>query len=118
MSNFKIGDHVAAFGMRGVVYDITHGLMEVDFVVTENGQTDVKQITFCTDGRQSSWHKEPSLKWIPPPKKKVMKTFYLGVGPVPPNYKSSYIRASNLTYDRSAIDCRQWQQIVEIKLEV
>lgn len=66
---FQVGDKVSAFGVEGVVTRITDVVLfpiKVDF--PDNINT-----SFTIDGRYLGWHKEPSLKLIERPKKKVKK---------------------------------------------
>lgn len=69
---FEVGDKVEAFGVEGVIRDISSssGLIVVDFIT---GNSD----TFYKDGSFYSWHNEPSLKLIEKAKKKVTKEVVL-----------------------------------------
>ncbi len=69
-TKFQVGDNVEAWGCRGIVRGVHPQLIEVSF-----GGTDA-YIFFFSDGRFMDWHKEPSLKLIERPKKKVTKTMY------------------------------------------
>lgn len=55
---FKVGDIVEAFGCRGTVVDIRDD--EYPVVVSFDDNTN----SFTQDGRERTWHKEPSLKLI------------------------------------------------------
>jgi hypothetical protein len=72
-TEFKVGDAVEAFGVRGLVSRIGSGDTLPVFVELETEDTD----RFTKDGRAYSWHKEPSLKLIERPKRKVKKRFYM-----------------------------------------
>lgn len=69
MNEFKIGDTVEAYGCEGTVTAYYHDMVEV--VMNSNSQT----LYFYFDGKVAIWHKEPSLKLISRPKKKVTKTY-------------------------------------------
>ncbi len=67
---FQVGDIVEAFGCRGEVSRIDNtDCWPVDVVFPEVKE----QGSFLLDGRDSVWHKAPSLKLIERPKKKVIK---------------------------------------------
>lgn len=60
---FKVGDIVEAFGVRGVVKRIgSHPIYPID-VELDFGSSE----TFTIDGRGYLWHKTPSLKLIERP---------------------------------------------------
>lgn len=66
---FKVGDIVTAFGLKGTV--ILNNLGPPYPIVVEYETGDLEY--FYTTGHLNSWHKEPSLKLIERPKKKVKK---------------------------------------------
>lgn len=65
---FKVGDIVEAFGVRGVVERIHSNYSSSVPVVVRLDNGVVK--SFYLDGRAYSWAKEPTLKLIERPKKK------------------------------------------------
>ncbi len=77
MSEFRVGDIVEAFGVRGTVvrYPPEGGpyCVKVDF--TGGGRD-----AFTEDGKAGTWHKEPSLKLISRVKKKKKITVWVGLG--------------------------------------
>ena len=86
---FQVGDKVEAFGCSGEVkYTDKTSLYPIG-VIFEG--TDKREDIFLADGRSDGWHKEPSLKLIERPKKKVPKTMYQAV------YKESGFTYSVLT---------------------
>lgn len=72
MSEFKVGDIVEAFGLRGEVTRSGDLYIYVSFPEGRGAQ-------FLLDGREENWHTEPSLKLISRPSKKVKKVFYQAV---------------------------------------
>lgn len=70
-TKFQDGDKVEWAGAEGVVAvdDGTIRCLKVKFL-------DAEPRWFYADGRFEQWHKEPSLKLIERPKKKVAKTMY------------------------------------------
>lgn len=65
-----MGDKVRAFGLDGVVIEVTNDSVLdvcVDFGPGEGERG------FLLDGREQVWHKEPSLVLVERPKKKVKK---------------------------------------------
>jgi hypothetical protein len=65
---FKVGDIVEAFGFRGAVTDVhDDGTVNVYFGAIRKSEN------FYSTGHLFRWHKEPSLKLIERPKKKVKK---------------------------------------------
>ena len=76
---FKVGDIVEAFGLRGVVTSSNNPIGNALFVEFKSGEA----TWFRTDGTLKHWHKEPSLKLIERPKKKVKKerTVWINVYP-------------------------------------
>lgn len=66
---FQVGDIVTAFGLKGKVISIKSSSLYNIIVDFEEGP----QEAFSTDGKEMLWHKEPSLKLIERPKKKVKK---------------------------------------------
>ncbi len=107
---FKVGDKVEWMGVIGTVV-ITPGYnrnsnviypLEVDFNV--NGVR-----LFTRDGKLESFHKEPSLKLVERPKKKVKKTIERWA-----NIYSSYI-ISNYDSEKHANKCAE-DRIACVKL--
>lgn len=94
---FKKGDIVEAWGLRGVViYSLpedSHGIL-VHFVLSNTLDTSLAPIrspgdmgtvicyNFMCDGKEKDWHREPTLKLIERPKKKVKKTFWMAAGDI------------------------------------
>ena len=71
-TKFQVGDEVEGFGLRGKVTMLNrYGIIDVCWEGTKNVDY------FDETGRGETWHKEPSLKLIERPKKKVMKRFWL-----------------------------------------
>lgn len=69
---FKIDDIVEAFGLRGkVIKEIESGSRILVYWDDIPGYAE----WFYHDGKESVWHKEPSLKLIERPKKMVKKKF-------------------------------------------
>lgn len=63
---FKVGDIIEAFGLRGVVTEVSgHPSYPicVDFDESAGGER------FTADGKERVWHRAPSLKLIERPKK-------------------------------------------------
>lgn len=79
-TNFKVGDEVEAFGVRGsvseIVRDICRYPLRVAFEITPAHTTNSY---FTMDGKLDTTHKEPALKLISRPEKFVEKTFYRAV---------------------------------------
>lgn len=71
---FKVGDIVEAFGVRGWVTDITKSFVHVAF---NNAAAD----SFFSDGRQRGWHAAPSLKLIERPRKTKKVKVWVNVYP-------------------------------------
>lgn len=68
---FRVGDVVEAFGVGGTVTKVEDDHQTFSVRVTFNpGHCDY----FTADGKDKPWHREPSLKLVSRPKKKVMKT--------------------------------------------
>lgn len=67
---FAVGDTVSVFGVEGKVVSVSVGdgfvYVKFDGVPFEHA--------FFLDGKQYNWHREPSLKLVSRPKKKVVKT--------------------------------------------
>jgi hypothetical protein len=76
-TEFKVGDICMAFGMRCVVEDIDKS--PSDYPVNVVFEFSEKKESFTPNGRLYGWHKEPSLKLIERPKRKVKKRFYMMV---------------------------------------
>lgn len=75
-TEFQVGDVVEAFGVEGVVSEIDDNEPHYPLLVKfPNGEQDY----FAISGKYISWHKEPSLKLIERPKKKVLKTMYQAI---------------------------------------
>lgn len=70
---FKVGDIVEAFGMRGEIVSIDARISKYGYLVVRYAVENDKRGYFCADGRLESWHKAPALKLIERPKKKVKK---------------------------------------------
>jgi len=70
MNDFKVGDIVEAFGVCGIII-AEHGKI---MTIQLDGVTGTD--SFLKDGRAADWHKEPSLKLVERPKKKVKKILY------------------------------------------
>lgn len=66
---FKVGDVVEWGGVRGKVYAGLSSLVHPVMCEFENETV----ASFTYDGKYMDWHKEPSLKLIERPKKKVKK---------------------------------------------
>lgn len=64
--NFQLGDVVEAFGLKGVVDNITDTIYPIQ-VLWENNASD----TFTREGKLDTHHKEPSLKLLERPVKEV-----------------------------------------------
>lgn len=71
---FEVGDKVRAFGCDGTV-----DLLDTESVRVSFGN--YNYTWFKLDGRQSDWHKEPSLILIERPVKKFKKSFWLWTKP-------------------------------------
>jgi hypothetical protein len=72
---FKLGDKVKVFGCVGVVLEISDNLIINEpwlrvHVCIETGEGP-KYLNFTDDGKQSRWHKEPSLVLVERAKTKV-----------------------------------------------
>jgi hypothetical protein len=74
---YQKGDIVEAFGVRGKVTNIIQTTVIVDFFLEDKR---IVTMNFYSNGTLYYWHKEPTLKFISRPKKKVKKTFYTIVG--------------------------------------
>lgn len=75
---FKVGDIVEAFGLRGRVFRITLNTLcpiEVIYDIPTSEGGDLKD-DFTKDGLYNPYHKTPSLKLISRPKTKENKTIY------------------------------------------
>ena len=70
--DFKIGDSVEAFGCLGKVTGI-------DEYINVHFEDDYSSICFFLDGKYSSWHKDPSLKFISREKQKIKKKMYTAI---------------------------------------
>lgn len=66
-TKFQVGDKISAFGVEGEVVSIN---VSSDFPIKCNFVNGYSA-TFSINGKHSFWHKEPSLKLIERPKKKV-----------------------------------------------
>lgn len=69
MSDFKVGDIIEAFGLRGVIRKINPTAAYPVFVEYEDGFADY----FRLDGRKDRWHKTASLVLVERPKPKIVK---------------------------------------------
>lgn len=71
---FKVGDEVEAFGLKGKVIHVDQEFGKYPIIV----EYDVNHMRdpFTLDGKLHLFHKEPSLKLINRPKRKVKKKFY------------------------------------------
>lgn len=77
-TKFQVGDVCTYQGCEGVITAID--LREKTYPITAVFNEDEGQFgTFTLDGRHNIWHKEPSLKLIERPKKKVPKTMYQAI---------------------------------------
>jgi hypothetical protein len=81
-TEFRVGDIVDWLGIRGVVTYISkdgNDLDEYMYVKLEGDTMDDYDLgtEFFPDGRYMKAHKEPSLKLIERPKRKVKKRFYM-----------------------------------------
>jgi len=71
---FKAGDIVEFGGNKGVVLEeVDSSFINCRFTVDSIFIKDFFTVTFTKEGRLYSWNKEPSLKLIERPKKKVKK---------------------------------------------
>jgi hypothetical protein len=64
-TEFKVGDIVEAFGVRGGVHTICRDEPKVCVKFDVSGG----YVYFCSSGHLEPWHKEPSLKLIERPRK-------------------------------------------------
>lgn len=67
-NKFQVGDKISAFGVEGEVVRISD---DSNYPIRCNVQN--HSVSFTAAGKYMSWHKEPSLKLIKRPKKKVKK---------------------------------------------
>ena len=90
IDEFMVGDLVETFGVRGEVVSITGGFHYPVGVYFDNGHASY----FTENGKDLDWHKEPSLKLIERPEKKVKKTFWFA------SWKDSYssVRITSCLY--------------------
>lgn len=112
--NFQVGDKVSAFGVEGIVTRITDAAffpIKVDFPDDINS-------SFTIDGRYLGWHKEPSLKLIERPKKKVKKYKVLFKGTVGGFFVSAGVYSSAEDFVRRNPHSRLIQLIKESEIEV
>jgi len=70
-NKFQVGDKVSAFGVEGEVLHNNACVLKNFPVVCKFGNNVINY--FMKDGKYCDWHKEPSLKLIERPKKKVKK---------------------------------------------
>lgn len=109
---FKVGDICEAFGLKCFVIDINKKHNYPVKVSFEGGYCR----NFLMDGKFEDWHLEPSLKLIERPKKKVKKKFYLGHNGI--RHPEDHITCSNLHPDTELLKKAQWDNILEIEIEV
>jgi len=109
---FKVGDKVSAFGVEGEVISLDE---KNNYPITVEFDDDHLSF-FMIDGRASAWHKEPSLKLIERPKKKVKKKFYLGHDKYSPIH--SYIGCGALWITRKDAEVQKWEHVLEVEIEV
>jgi hypothetical protein len=79
-TEFKVGDIVDWLGIRGVVTCISEGIDDLDeymYVKFDGDTMDDLGTEFFPDGKYMKAHKEPSLKLIERPKRKIKKRFYM-----------------------------------------
>lgn len=113
MNKFEVGDIVEAFGLKGKItniYDKALYPLEVNF---ENNHI----FGFMIDGKYANWHKEPSLKFISRPKKKVKKSLKGWINIYPENRTGS-IYESKEQADTIGIHNRIAITTVSIEYEV
>lgn len=113
MTEFKVGDIVEAFGCRGVVVALNESRSEP--IVEFEGVFNVRK-NFYRDGKYFEWAKEPSLKLISRPKKKVKKTVWVGVEKSF-SYKDG-ITGSVFTDEKTARVCAWGYGVHPIEIEV
>lgn len=74
---FKVGDTVEAWGIRGKITNILPGILSsYPILVKLDSVSHLEE--FTRDGKHYNWHQVPTLKLIERPKKKVKKIYWMG----------------------------------------
>lgn len=98
---FKKGDRVAAFGLTGVVCGTEESITYPIAVRWDNGCLD----SFMEDGRLYEHYKEPSLKLIERPKKKMKIEAWA-------NVYSTGVHSLHYTKEDAEISSKNYQELV------
>lgn len=122
MDKFQVGDIVEAFGVRGEIISLENSPSYPILVKFYDTGTFWNKAAFIIDGKFEDWHKEPSLKLIERPKKKVKRTYWFATALV--EWDNVFKRGiSELTLDKEelndsyrGVNCKD-RQIHSIEIE-